>query len=150
MNDFIGKEKENMREILFRGKCELGECWKIGSLVIREDTYGNVQYEIVTGQSEKYVVIPDTIGQYTGLKDKNDVKIFEGDILESQIGDKNIWYVCFEDGAFVIHMVNSYQLSAYQRKRTCLQNYCCSDDIALYDLKVIGNIHDNPELLNNN
>lgn len=127
-----------MRDVLFRGKCELGKCWRSGSLVIREDTYGNVQYEIIKRQGEKYVVIPDTISQYTGLKDKNGKKIFEGDILQYFNDDNTVHYITivFKENAFLVE-------DGGVTDTNLLTSYVC------LGLEVISNIHDNPELLKN-
>lgn len=76
----------------------------------------------------------DTIGEYTGLTDKNDVKIFENDILCDTCGDTpKIYSVIWADGAFMIR----------------LKGGCCFSLNALNvgEFEVVGNIHDNPELI---
>ena len=130
-----------MREILFRGKRirpdnDTGKIeWVYGLYMT---VYGTPNIELEDGR--ECDVDAETVGQYTGLTDKNGTQVFEGDILKSkeygrQQGDKNfsgydIFEVRFVDGAYVIR--NSDRLFYLLRGA---------------DKEVIGNIYDNPELL---
>lgn len=73
------------REVKYRGKrLDNGE-WAVGSLLV--DDYGNCQIvEFVDHHEQWHEVVPETVGQYTGLKDKNGVVIYEGDILYNTQG----------------------------------------------------------------
>ena len=121
-----------MREILFRGKrVDNGEL-VYGDFVSKK--YILQGYRVEFGYVVPYncfEVIPETVGQYTGLTDKNGKKIFEGDIIEVGDGENaQRVRVFFEDGQFV---VSHYALKLLR-------------DRTLYS-EVIGNIHDNPELM---
>ena len=140
-----------MREILFRGKrIDNGE-WLEGFIVSsRENTYPN-GFEMITVDGINYdeldsyipdfisyAVDPSTVGQYTGMKDKNGERIFDGDVAKVLQGkDKDIAYVGFENGAFML-----YPKTGNIHERT-LWEYWYND----WDVEVIGNITDNPELL---
>lgn len=136
-----GKEGEKMREILFRGKQKDNGEWVYGYYAYCTDG-GMLSNRIYSSFAESYgtdkldvwwfEVIPETVGQYTGLTDKNGTKIFEGDIVEMPAyrGGKHFTTVYFENGKFAVNGSN------YHFK-----------DIKPRNLKVIGNITDNPDLL---
>lgn len=123
-----------MREILFRGKA--GAKWVYGDLWHLNDGRATVRKD---GELFPYEVIPDTVGQYTGLEDKNGKKIFEGDIVycKSRLDNANM-VVIFECGQF--RMVLSENYRSYQTNSGFYYINC-------FDKEVIGNIHDNPDLL---
>ena len=136
------------REILFRGKLEYNGKWIYGDLLQYENGDVAIFGEKLssfgcecTEMLKRDRVIPDTIGQYTGLKDKDGNKIFEGDILE-YIGKRkdnmNKVYrrkVVFHEGMFALL---SKELPVY----SALNYHCMEDGRSVWS--VIGNIHDNP------
>ena len=140
-----------MREILFRGKTEKGE-WVYGfyhnetSIESSSSDRKVTRHHIYTQDFDKFVK-PETVGQFTGLTDKNGKKIFEGDIVKAiqteydedkeqePIVFEVIGEMIFEDACFGLrakHFVDFYS-PMWQE-----------DNV---ELEVIGNIHDNPELL---
>ena len=131
------------REILFRGKLEYNGKWIYGDLLQYEN--GDVaifRYKLssfgceCTEMSKRDRVTPDTIGQYTGLTDKNGVKIFEGDVVI--IGEKLKAKVIYYDGAF--RMQSEFSPTLID---TTDMGYMMRE----FSVRVIGNIHDNPELI---
>ena len=129
-----------MREILFRGKDAESGKWLYGWVfgekaksIIELDT----QYVSEEGVEAYYtsVVIPETVGQYTGLDDKNGKDIFEGDILKDSLG-----WVClvkWDDS-------NGRFLGYHKKPRG--DTYVCYVG-GKPAQEIIGNIHDNPELM---
>lgn len=135
-----GKEGEGeMREILFRGETEKFGNWIEGSLIVGRDLEsGQLEYLIAplsAYYTEVKKVTPKTVGQYTGLIDKNGKKIFEGDIMPVyEQGEEYYYKVVYNGDCFMFSMLDSEQGS-----------YPLSTKNAISE--VIGNIHDNPELL---
>ncbi|MBQ8435330.1 MAG: hypothetical protein IJX24_04915 [Oscillospiraceae bacterium] len=135
-----------MREILFRGKRvdngDWVEGWFCGGTCIHPFAKTVKSSQIIDKDLFWHEVIPETVGQYTGLTDKNGKKIFEGDYIvcsqsiESNHIDKYIemGYVEMKHGAFGLHRKQGY----YRPFKDWLEDY---------EYEVIGNIHDNPELL---
>ena len=116
-----------MREILFRGKDIKGN-WYEGLLahnIAKDEWYISNK----AGISTAYQVCPDTIGQFTGLTDKNGTKIFEGDIVEYEGTRYSINYLPHYARFSAVKPNTVFRVFAYQRG------------------EVIGNIYDNPELI---
>ena len=114
------------RQILFRGKRECDNLWEYGYVSWFNSQRG-LRYFL-----NNNIAITETVGQFTGLFDKNGNKIFEGDIYG--MGEENITYiVVFRNSRFIGKQIgsSSYAGLEYWEK----------------DIEVIGNIHDNPELL---
>lgn len=131
-----------MREILFRGKRRSGDGWAYGSLIktdifcciLEVDTEEDFDYPyldddlgIIDGNVTP--VIPETVGEFTGRCDNNGVKIFEGDIIKCEV---------------------AYEVGCYPHTETIIREvkYGVAHPLHYCDNpEVIGNIHDNPELL---
>lgn len=119
-----------MREILFRGK-DTGTGKWLYSMEIAKQAYNN--NEILTyyiGGGNK-TIDGKTLGQYTGLSDKNGIKIFEGDIVLLRADDEP-YTVGFDECCFQVYSDS-----------ICYNMDCFYD----HDIEVIGNIYDSPELL---
>lgn len=128
-----------MREILFRGKHSEKSRWDYGDLYIDHDKVYIGMRETMHGVRVYGEVIPDTVGQFTGLTDKNGKKIFEGDVALLRLpAAKMEWRgVCkFHSGAFglVWNHAGAERFSSFT-------------GICHAEYEVIGNIIDNPELM---
>lgn len=136
-----------MREILFRGKMDNGE-WVYGSFCMDALEQFNGLcgidgfirlYDKAKGKMQTYEVDRETIGQYTGLKGKDGKRIFEGDIVKtSDITHEGVIQIPGE--SFEIAMRKGCWVMVAGEDWDFLEtNHEC--------IEVIGNIHDNPEML---
>ena len=131
-----------MREILFRGKRKDNGDWVYGAFLhlnVGKDFICDGTVWIGTLQPCKYEVDPETVGQFTGLTDKNGKKIFEGDIVDCWSEGVNAQGAVQQrkDGLWIIY-------PAWQKT---IMWGLCPDEYCHTTVEVIGNIHDNPELL---
>ena len=130
-----------MREILFRGKTPDG-LWVEGYLVCYP-TFDSVQIIFDSAFAGSREVIPETVGQFTGLTDKKGKKIFEGDVCRFREWEHGamcwIGKVHYEHQQFVI--------SGNPNKECESPFTLVMSRFIPKNIEVIGNIHDNPELL---
>lgn len=135
-----------MREIKFRGRCLGNGEWLYGSLLVSHFKDDKKERYFITQFSGNYTfeheVDPVTVGQYTGLKDKNGREIYEEDILKSERNDRlyvvkfwvGMFYASVKEcnkgifGGFPLHALTEHEESGY-------------------GCDIIGNIHDNRHLL---
>ena len=142
-----------MREILFRGKSIKTNQWIYGGFHIWEKRQvcalsndslkdDEISYVITVNSfadwnmprtMQAVEVIADTVGQYTGLTDRNGNKIFEGDIVNILTENEEIGVIVYEDGGFIAHADKFSIDIIYKINRT--------------DVEVIGNKYDNPKLM---
>lgn len=142
-----------MREILFRGKSTKTNQWIYGGFHIWEKrqvcVLGNDRLKddeiscVITVNSfadwnmprtmQAVEVIADTVGQYTGLTDRNGNKIFEGDIVNILTENEEIGIIVYEDGGFIVR-ADKFSIDFI-------------NNINGTDVEVIGNKYDNPKLM---
>ena len=121
-----------MRDILFRGKRTDNGAWTCGYLFcVWERAY--LCWGTINNVPVMEEVIPETVGQYTGLKDKNGKKIFEGDTV--WFGDEKERGVVYFDNSGARFAVRFDTFDA------------AFDHLYSNELEIIGNVHDNPELM---
>ena len=128
-----------MREILFRGKRVATATFVHGSHVLVAD-----RSHSIVNDNGNFWVIPETVGQFTGLTDKNGKKIFEGDIILYKIPDGSYAHgiVKFRETnevGFCVEWFNRHDTGWLRNDIGFLAKF--------REIEVIGNIHDNPELL---
>lgn len=128
-----------MREILFRGKRTDNGEWVYGAFS---------EYDVEQSGQEMFTVhnpciidygnellwtevVPETVGQYTGMTDKNGKKIFEGDFVSSGY-ERLTWLIVYDDGGFSLVIDGAS---------------CNCQDFNTAYCEVVGNVYDHPELL---
>lgn len=135
-----------MRTIKFRGKSILTDEWFYGDLVHSAD---NKRTAILVNDKDSYdecEVDPETVGQFTGLMDKNGTEIYEGDI------------VAFDDTPYCVNGSKYQGMVVMYNGAWCVKHYekcfdvdfyspLFADDFSNRKTIILGNIHDNPELL---
>lgn len=142
-----------MREILFRGKCQTGE-WVEGGFLDRKGKPEIIDFD--RGEEGDFTfntqVDSKTVGQFTGITDKNGKKIFEGDIVAIDVFQKR------ERINSNGEKVNVFEIHKPKIQKTAVVKYCSkrgkfdtgTPEICFdfsNDFYIVGNIHDNPELL---
>lgn len=126
-----------MREIKFRGKSELLGKWYVGDFITDINEFNRTCDKAYIASHWDTLNIPtrvikETVGQFTGLKDKNGAEIFEGDIYHH--GDKSIMYmVVHHDTSLIGKQLGSSSYAGLEHWRD--------------KIEVVGNQVDNPELL---
>ena len=143
-----------MREIKFRGKRLNDGEWIYGYLA-DEDYINNIN-EIAQPSEE---VARDTVGQYTGLKDGKGKEIYEGDVVNTYVCFTNedeevlqFWRVgeiAFANGGFALTNCTNYDNQALTIKSDMQPSKKTRNSFPAYRSEIIGNIHDNPELIPN-
>ncbi len=142
-----------MREILFRGKRADPGDWVKGFYVQKPNPFSEdgkpIRHCIVDLPPFGYDVDPETVGQFTGLLDKNGTKIFEGDVLDMSIigPDHSLNAVSIEHGAVGFFPLYPEEEAEEDRR---WRSFWKDDEQEFWSdeyFTVIGNIHDNPELL---
>lgn len=161
-----------MREILFRGKVissdsEENGKWIFGQLVVRPDHDDGIDKTFICESGHRFIrclnkmpctyeVDPETVGQFTGLTDKNGKRIFERDVLSfPDTGEDgyeykegydfmNVATVCWNNGRWELEDYGDHNSGVMDE----MEISCHYDFITIFRIgEVIGNIHDNKELL---
>lgn len=137
-----------MREILFRGKRIDSDEWVYGDLLRARGYVNRIEYTVIFTDPAEFPkgeyfgavhILPETVGQYTGLTDKNGKRIFEGDIVDCWSEGVNAKGTVQQrkDGLWIIY-------PAWQKT---IMWGLCPDKHGHTTVEVIGNIHDNSELI---
>lgn len=131
-----------MREILFRGKRQDNGEWVEGFFAQSGDSrFILIDNGFAVGYVKMKEVVPETIGQYTGLTDKNGKKIFEGDICKTYFES---YTHSWEEVVVVTEFCGAYGIESAEGKHF---RAFINESVYTRSHEVIGTIYDNPELL---
>lgn len=140
-----------MRPIKFRGKRVDNSEWVTG-YYIRNEHMGIIKHIIVTDWAQVYAnsykVRPETVGQFTGLHDRNGKEIYEGDVLQGTVEKQSMP----GDNILMSEEIKVRCRARWSRYEAMFYFYCRQLNRAIsvidefFDLEVIGNIYDNPDL----
>ena len=148
-----------MREILFRGKrIDSGE-WVYGDLLRAKGYVNRIEYTVIFTDPAEFPkgeyfgaihILPETVGQFTGLNDKNGKRIFEGDIIKTHYANTPkadfIEQVAFHNGRFC-GMYEHGKMKMWASLADGIKHLPQDKTVYMEWCEVIGNIHDNPELI---
>ena len=159
-----------IREVIFRGKRTDNGKWECGDL-LSPNEFNAIPHIVYIAYLNEYgdigeistPVIPETVGQFTGLTDKNGKRIFEGDIFKF---DDEVWESSYtscgtEYDSFAVENYGvvgfdedmarfdfiKYKFNENSVEADLHENHTIDFSEFLCELEIIGNIHDNPELL---
>jgi len=135
-----------MREIKFRGRnAGLPICWIYGSFVLKDRGDSN---SIIDSSGKEHLIRAGTAGQFTGLRDRNNKEIYEGDIIRFQDiemeDDPVTGYIDFRDGTFIVRQEGG---SVYRFWNDGMHDWHTVEYLDCEATDILGNIHENPELL---
>ena len=147
-----------MREIKFRGKCSQSKRWvygwlltnKLGTYIVTEENPHECTQNHYIEIDEYCRVVPDTVGQFTGLHDKNGKEIYEGDIcrVSSDTFYSNSYATLEESWELMMQVVFCNYAFIFR----CLQDKHLEILLAEtlwedFEIEIVGNIYENPDLL---
>lgn len=146
-----------MREIKFRGKRKDNGVWVYGSL-LQNEVWTVIIDEFIPDECgccydvDGYEVIPETVGQYTGLCDMDGTRIYEGDILrynhsKSDSDDENCLDTRHYTRNYAVEWINTRCNNGYRIRNKSIWFMITQGTIINGKAEKIGNVYDNPELL---